>query len=633
MGKPFRSELDKLPSTIEHINSLDLSNLIHEFKPMMSGSLLAVGSGGSLSACYFAEILHQEVGHFAKACTPLELYNSGNIIRNTNALIVSASGKNKDILIAFDVLVKNEPNYMVGICTSLKTPLANRSEKNSITSIFEFPLPAGKDGFLATNSLIAFFLLLANTYGYSTKHIDFKIAEFEQQISALNILNKYSTFKVLSSDWAKPVAIDIESKFTEAALGNVLITDYRNFGHGRHHWLAKHEESTCVIALITPQNRLIAEKTIGLLPDTVSVYKIETEHIGPLGTIDLLIKSFYFVQAVGKLVGIDPGKPGVPDFGSKLYNMSYASLLKQRENSDSLTNLFIQRKIYPQILSTLDVKSKKYWDDKQSQFYVRLHKTSYGAVLLDYDKTLCSHKNRLIGPDIQIITQIERIINKGFIVGIITGRGKSVKNDLRKLIPDKSIWESVIIGYYNGAYITSLLDEELPIINNNGTDVLSEISSKIHGSYIADKVEQSLRNMQLTIEAKSEANWPMIKDAVNNIAFKVRNANFLVTESSRSIDIIKRPDVSKLNIVPFVQELLRAKGLSENCLTVGDKGSWPGNDFELLSTPFSLSVNDVTSDPETCWNLAPPSVRDSDACLYYLQALHIAPKEMKFNLQ
>lgn len=53
-------------------------------------------------------------------------------------------------------------------------------------------------------------------------------------------------------------------------------------------------------------------------------------------------------------------------------------------------------------------------------------------------------------------------------------------------------------------------------------------------------------------------------------------------------------------------------------LSIGDKGQWPGNDFDLLANPFSLSVNEVSGDPTTCWNLAPAGHRGVQATLDYL---------------
>lgn len=67
-------------------------------------------------------------------------------------------------------------------------------------------------------------------------------------------------------------------------------------------------------------------------------------------------------------------------------------------------------------------------------------------------------------------------------------------------------------------------------------------------------------------------------------------------------------------------------------LCIGDKGRWPGNDFDLLSEPFSLSVDEVSSDPVTCWNLAPAGYRGIQATLYYLDHMRITAKGLLLNL-
>jgi hypothetical protein len=43
------------------------------------------------------------------------------------------------------------------------------------------------------------------------------------------------TTVVLHGPATRVGAIDLESKFTEAALGNLQVADWRNFAHGRHH--------------------------------------------------------------------------------------------------------------------------------------------------------------------------------------------------------------------------------------------------------------------------------------------------------------------------------------------------------------------------------------------------------------
>ena len=48
-------------------------------------------------------------------------------------------------------------------------------------------------------------------------------------------------------------------------LGNVQISDFRNFAHGRHHWLAKRRETTGVLALLTPEDEATAKATVQLI--------------------------------------------------------------------------------------------------------------------------------------------------------------------------------------------------------------------------------------------------------------------------------------------------------------------------------------------------------------------------------
>ena len=67
-------------------------------------------------------------------------------------------------------------------------------------------------------------------------------------------------------------------------------------------------------------------------------------------------------------------------------------------------------------------------------------------------------------------------------------------------------------------------------------------------------------------------------------------------------------------------------------LCIGDKGEYPGNDYELLSTQFSLSVNEVSYDPDTCWNLSKIGFQDVNATINYLIKCKIINKQFRFKL-
>jgi hypothetical protein len=332
MGKPFGKEIEKIYDTyrwaVKQNTETIQSTLLNDQTPV-----LVVGSGGSLSACHFAVCLFQQRGIVAKAVTPLELYYSLNTVNSARVVFISASGKNSDILFAFKKSIEREPRLIATICMARNTPLTNLAAKYSIASSFEFPIPSGKDGFLATNSLIGYFGLLRKSLDLNftdansveDDQLDNRIREFLQRVSL------DGTLTVLYGGWGQPIAFDIESKFTEAALGNVHISDYRNFAHGRHHWFAKKGNTSAIVALVSPAEKLIAQKTLNLLPPEIPKLVIETSHASSYASVDLLSKSFELVKQFGLRVNIDPGRPGVPDFGRKLYNLRYSTLYEKKK--------------------------------------------------------------------------------------------------------------------------------------------------------------------------------------------------------------------------------------------------------------------------------------------------------------
>ena len=76
MGKPYHSELNLIPATIEWALKQDISTLRHTLlRELGPHNLISIGSGGSLVAAEFAALLHETTtGHLARSATPLEAY-------------------------------------------------------------------------------------------------------------------------------------------------------------------------------------------------------------------------------------------------------------------------------------------------------------------------------------------------------------------------------------------------------------------------------------------------------------------------------------------------------------------------------------------------------------------------------
>lgn len=342
MGKPYLNELTKLQETYKWASDISPAKLQVFLEEARSHPLVAVGSGGSVTAAHFAALLHEHTGGIAKVCTPLEIIELGISLRGCCVLLLSAGGRNADILGAFETAARAEPHRLMALTLQEETPLAQSAKQFRFAQCFAATPPCGKDGFLATNSLIAFLTLLAraadHTFSFSwpeSQGLD-NLREATKQVC------ERENWAVLHADWARPAAMDIESKLTEAALGAVQLADYRNFGHGRHHWFAKREHQSAIVSLSTPQNQLLADKTLALLPDTIPHLRLQTSQMGAAGTLDLLVQSLHLVAWVGKARGIDPGRPGVPDYGSRLYHLRVPkSVATPKSGADAA----IQRKL------------------------------------------------------------------------------------------------------------------------------------------------------------------------------------------------------------------------------------------------------------------------------------------------
>ena len=623
MGKPFNSELEKIPSTIRWAEEQDVLLLYRFlFAEDRQTPLLCVGSGGSLSACHYAAMLYkQRNGVLAQAMTPLQLMYSGkDILRSSKLLFLSASGKNKDILNAIKYGVKYNEAGMMSLTLHKNNPTEELLEKYPKVLRWCEGIPSEKDGFLATNSLAATFTLLC-------KAADFKVLGLQEGEYSKNRdfdLARIQNFWVLYGATGEPVAWDIESKLTEAALGSALLSDYRNFGHGRHHWFAKKGEDSCIIALITPVERELAYKTIGCLPKNVPVIFIETEMETPAASIDMLLKAFRFVNDLGVARGIDPGKPGVPSYGRILYNLDYFKLTNRILPTEKTLDVAVRRKLGPSGLENAPLW--EYYSEACQLFVKQLNKGKFTVVAFDYDGTLsaANHKsrytNRLCD---EIKDALLPLLENGVKIVVATGRGKSVGDSFKNTF-DQKYWPLIKVGYYNGACLLALGEEdELKKWKKQPFDselktLSEELQRRLPKVFI--KYELSPRSQQLSIEeVQSASDAEVLYSTCCEIILDKHLKGIRVWRSSHSMDIVVYHKVSKLRVIEDTAKTL----------CIGDYGSVEGNDYELLTCPASLSVDKVSKNAESCWNIAPAGMKGLDATLYYLSRLTVKDRVIK----
>jgi len=628
MRKSYELELLRLDETYQWARNAPIEKLCSFVAASCDSPLIAIGSGGSLTAAQMAALLHQRIGEISKGVTPLEFVYLGKSILDSSVLILTGRGSNADILSAFRYAVNAEPHRLMAICMKKHSSLSRLAQKFSYARFLDFELPSKEDGFLATNSLLASITLLIRAYNSLFTKNDalpaelISLVELRDYEYAKPLLGK-SSIIILYGYWGLPGAVDIESKFAEAALGHVQIADYRNFGHGRHHWLAKNGTETGVIALETPEDKEIASKTLNLLPNSIPSMKIVTELKGPVGSLDLLVKAMHLVNLAGEVRGINPGRPGVPKFGRSIYHLPLpfcSRFIGATHRMRRLEVIAILRKSKNLSLPDMDDRELEYWENAYRMFIRTLEQTNFGGVVFDYDGTLCDVDERYSGPSANIISELLRLLKDGLIIGIATGRGRSVKKDLRRLIPQE-YWERVLVGYYSGSDIALLNDEEHPDKAAPMHPALEVVESLIDGhDQLSLMAEFEYRPKQITVEARNLSLWTKTKTILKDLVNTTNIQNVRVLESDHSLDIIA-PDVSKLNIATSCQQMARSIGNPECVLCIGDKGEWPGNDYELLTSSYSLSVDTVSSSATTCWNLARPGYRGTQATIEYLKCI------------
>jgi hypothetical protein len=605
MGKNYAEELSAISSTVAWASQYDLTQWLPAISKIRTRDLVIVASGGSVSAAQLLAQLHTaRTGRLALAMTPLE-FASTEGLTDSAVWLVSAGGGNTDILNAWNSARDRGTQNLAILCGAPNSLLA-RSASEACVPSFVFELPAGRDGFLATTSLAAFCVLILRLYGEEL----ITAGSEAKQTTAAAVLER-DTLIVLYGGWLKPVALDMESRFTEAALGTVSLADYRNFAHGRHHWLAKRGANSAVLALITPDFEELAEATLALLPPEVVIERWRFSKDMPGVVLPALEASMILAGAAAQRLGYDAGRPGVPEFGHHIYDLKTTMAPRSRPSAQVLA---VRRKL--ETIGTPKAETTALYQTTLARFQKSLEGVTFAGVVLDYDGTLVATARRYKPIETPVVSALNRLLDEGMLIAVATGRGKSVHEPLRAAI-EPAHWPKTIIGYYNGGSIRTLQDICSDVANGEiAADLIrAEVLLKA-----APELEQAVfdpRPKQLTITCHGFAEHGLWL-TVRGILDANRLNSLKVTHSSHSVDVVPS-SVSKTDVV---HEVARLAGTSESAiLKIGDRGQWPGNDSELLAMSHGLSVDQISSSLESCWNLAPSGCFGPDATLFYLQCL------------
>ena len=328
------------------------------------------------------------------------------------------------------------------------------------------------------------------------------------------------------------------------------------------------------------------------------------EFVGPpeIQALAGLLVGLHVADSAGRQAAIDPGKPGVPAFGRALYRLS--------TRSNNASRLSVNRAVAIRRKGHADSDA---WQELHRQAIERFNKARFGALVADYDGTLCDTRSRFDPLPQSIAAELSRLCECGATLGIATGRGPSAGKELRDALP-AGIHSCVFVGYYNCAVVRPLTDDADPLLADLAAThpLLDELS---HDAVFADS-EIRTNAAQISISLLSQAS---VDEAVRRaqVLLRDRNVNGDVVASSHSIDVLLKSQSKRY----IVEALEQQAGVHGKILRLGDKGRWPGNDADLLNDPFGLSVDEVSSHPHHCWALTPAGVKGIQATLFYLRRL------------
>lgn len=630
MGKPYREELQKLGRTTEEAYAFPIERLKRAVEDSAGHGLVIVASGGSQTPAQYLAELHQEaLGHPCRVVTPL-IFQSNTSYARGCVWLLSASGRNHDILQACEHAISAGARSITALIGAEDTPLQRMLIGYGASRTVAFTLSAGGDGFLATNSLWASCLLLERAYqtGFGDR-TEVSIEEVTHLLdwakTAIERLPEWGGDVVGIGDPETMLGLaDLEMRATEAALANVWVSDLRNLGHGRHYWFADKGMKTAALCFATPPYLSLADQTVALIRNASQAWCIEVPFVGSKARLASIAASMFVAQRMGERIHRDPGRPGVPAFGEQIYKLTVPTRPQHAAASDDEQIVMAKLGRHAPSLSEAELAS---WLDRLQGYRIQLGAADIPSVVFDFDGTLIESSRRYEPLEPYIVHELRRLLAAEVHIGIATGRGGSCGEELRKQLP-QDLWDRVLIGYYNGAVIQPLSGPEPTAAEPDA--VILEARRRIERYVLrpgrgrcrvyAKQCSVSLLDGRSLSEA-----WCEVAAALQDL---VDAGQLMVWQSSHSIDIVSA-GVSKRNVISAIAA--QANCLPEDVLCIGDRGRWPGNDFELLQMPLSLSADQCSSAEDRCWNLAGTSRRQVAATCYQLKLFQASKGLLRFK--
>lgn len=356
-----RQQVNLLPERIRKAEETDATKELNLYmwdlfkkKKYVPMNIMVVGAGGSYPAAIFAKhALHDEMRTpNVEAVTPqtavriltqFDRVNNGEWNPKYDLVIgISYSGKTPDIKCVSELCAKKGFPFLL-VTGSKKSALLDiycESNGMKIISYYNAEDTTGKErGMISMASTLAPIIIFDDNWTHKliSKNQE-ALVNGEKFVSDLNIfeiartIKQYPVIHVFYEWDTLPTAADIESKFTEAGIANVVLHEKKNFSHGRYTSL--YNQNFSVIINLTRYGMAIPldgssninkfynykydENLATFLNkrcEEKSAHYIEIGTVAMMPSqwnIEAMSKLPYFITAIGEELEIDISKPLKP---------------------------------------------------------------------------------------------------------------------------------------------------------------------------------------------------------------------------------------------------------------------------------------------------------------------------------
>jgi hypothetical protein len=624
MSTVFASKLDSIDETLALCFQTSSKPLSRMLAQSAKRPIYSVGSGGSVILAEFLGQCRAQLGFgISSPVTPMA-YVLENSDPAAASWFFSASGENHDIQAAYLHGIRDAPQDLFVLTNAANGALARLIREHG-GACYVSPVADPKDGFLATHSVMSSALSLVLACDRLSGRVDTVAREAQLRLCVARHLSATArtelaqhvvpalacdTIVLLHDPQMAAAATLIETSAWEAGLCSVQRTDFRNFAHGRHVWLNRHAQNTFVLALTSDRTAPAWQEIADALPEAIQRHAVNFGAAGRAARFEALAFGLAFIEAVGLAKAIDPGKPGVADFGRRLFD---SNVLHDIDVSDEA---LVGRKRRAALRADTEPTAAELAASRAA-FVARIETETFGGVVLDYDGTVVPTDRRLEPPAAEILADIQRLIDAGLGVAFATGRGGSIGEMLREKLP--SVYhDRILVGYYNGAWIVPLtIDIRTDPPKPNPAIVearrrLLRLTGFFRDGWMPKDapVQLAIPRAELVNDERS-ALW--LEETLADLPLRI-------LQSGHAIDIFPA-ETSKRDVVAKLRQSLAVCDAAVLC--IGDRGERFGNDHELLEGPHGVSVGKVCDRLDTCWNLAPKEIQGPAGLQALLQALEV----------